>query len=48
MSARRALAEAERDAQRRQCPYCGEWKPSQESVWSHYRTCPQHPKRAAE
>jgi len=33
------------DAERRQCPYCGEWRRNQESVYSHYRTCPKHPSR---
>jgi hypothetical protein len=32
-------------AERRQCPYCGEWRKNQESVYSHYRTCLKHPSK---
>jgi hypothetical protein len=44
----RATQEAaeEADAARVQCPYCDEWKRNQAAVYSHYRTCPKHPKNA--
>lgn len=38
--------EAEANAARMQCPHCGDWKKNQAAVYSHYRTCPKHPKNA--
>lgn len=39
--------QAELDAARVQCPYCKEWKKNQAAVYSHYRTCAQHPRNRA-
>lgn len=39
-----AKEKADEEAARRQCQYCGEWKKNQEAVYSHFRTCPKHPK----
>jgi len=35
------------EAERVQCPHCGEWKKNQQAVYSHFRTCAQHPRNRA-
>lgn len=45
--ARKARAHAEIEAAKVNCRYCGQECKNQAAEYSHYRTCPKHPKNAA-
>lgn len=46
-SARVVRIKAEEDAAKVACRYCGEICRNQQAEYSHFRTCPKHPKRGS-
>jgi hypothetical protein len=47
-AAKAALDEAEAEAAKVNCRFCGKECRNQAAEWSHYRTCPKHPKNSEE
>lgn len=47
-AARAALDEAEAEAAKVNCRYCGAECKNIQAEYSHYRTCPKHPRRTAQ